>query len=68
MTKKEAKEQFIELYLNKIPMNDGPMLAEAWNEFTDYLCKNGEITEHQYNTWTHPVFTTKDYLMSKGGY
>jgi hypothetical protein len=27
---------------------------EAWNDFTDMLCKEGDITENQYNNWTNP--------------
>ena len=27
---------------------------EAWNVYTDSLCKDGIITEHQYNTWANP--------------
>jgi hypothetical protein len=34
--------------------DDKPALRESWNNFTDSLCKDGMITEHQYNTWTHP--------------
>jgi hypothetical protein len=34
--------------------DDKLALRESWNNFTDSLCKDGMITEHQYNTWTHP--------------
>lgn len=27
---------------------------EAWNNFTDMLCKDGQITDHQYSTWVSP--------------
>ena len=27
---------------------------EAWNEYTDGLCKDGEITRHQDETWSNP--------------
>jgi polyhydroxyalkanoate synthesis regulator phasin len=27
---------------------------ENWNNFTDDLCKSGEITTKQYETWTNP--------------
>ena len=27
---------------------------ESWNNFTDFLCKGGEITMNQYNNWTNP--------------
>jgi hypothetical protein len=27
---------------------------EAWNNWTDALCKDGEISDWQYENWTHP--------------
>ena len=27
---------------------------EEWNNFTDMLCKEGYITEKQYETWSNP--------------
>jgi hypothetical protein len=33
---------------------DRPARAEAWNNWTDELCKAGQITMRQYETWTHP--------------
>ena len=27
---------------------------EAWNNFTDALCKEGYITTKQYNNWSNP--------------
>ncbi|ABA47037.1 gp68 [Synechococcus phage syn9] len=27
---------------------------EAWNNFTDMLCKEGDITMNQYNNWSNP--------------
>jgi len=33
---------------------DIPARSEAFNNWTDALCKNGEISEWQYNNWTHP--------------
>lgn len=34
--------------------NDVIAKREAWNNFTDDLCKEGYITENQYNNWTNP--------------
>lgn len=65
MNKKEAKSEFIELYLDKIPFNDKPMLAEQWGIYIDSLCKSGKITHDQYSTWTHPVFSARDFLTAK---
>ncbi len=28
--------------------------SESYNNYTDMLCKDGTITQHQYMTWTHP--------------
>jgi len=33
---------------------DKVAMREFWNNFTDMLCKDGEITENQYNTWSNP--------------
>lgn len=27
---------------------------EAWNNYTDSLCKDGMITKRQYDTWSNP--------------
>jgi len=34
---------------------DEVMRREAWNNFTDMLCKERTITLHQYETWSHPA-------------
>ena len=28
--------------------------ATAWNDWTDGLCKNEEISDWQYDNWSHP--------------
>lgn len=28
--------------------------SETWNNWTDSLCKNGEISDWQYENWSHP--------------
>ena len=33
---------------------DRPARRESWNNYTDMLCKQGDITENQYNKWHHP--------------
>jgi len=33
---------------------DIPARSEAFSDWTDALCKNNEISEWQYNNWTHP--------------
>jgi hypothetical protein len=33
---------------------DHPARAEAWNNFTDALCKERVITPRQYSSWSNP--------------
>ena len=33
---------------------DSILRREAWSNFTDMLCKGGQITQNQYNTWSNP--------------
>ena len=33
---------------------DGPARREAWNNYTDYLCKDDQISDWQYANWTQP--------------
>jgi hypothetical protein len=33
---------------------DGPRRREAWNNWTDMLCKSGEISDWQYENWSQP--------------
>ncbi len=61
MTKKEAWKDFRENYLPEIERResirghrDRPMRAEAWNNYTDALQRDGQITERQCASWTHP--------------
>ena len=35
-------------------IDDRIALAEGWNNWTDALCKDGEITDFQYNNWDNP--------------
>lgn len=58
MTKKEAVASFREVVLPIVVKtygkNDKVAISEAWNDWTDVLCKNGEISSRQYETWTGP--------------
>lgn len=59
MTKQEAFAEFnesnpAEVFRDARGHIDRPMRAEAWNNFTDMLCKSRRITMRQYETWTHP--------------
>jgi len=33
---------------------DWPARGEAWCNWTDSLCKDGQISEWQYANWSHP--------------
>ena len=33
---------------------DGPARREAWNNWTDGLCKDNQISDWQYANWTQP--------------
>ena len=33
---------------------DWPARSEAWNNWTDSMCKNNQISDWQYNNWSHP--------------
>jgi len=33
---------------------DGPLRCETWNNWTDSLCKDGQISDWQYENWSHP--------------
>ena len=61
MTKKEAEDHYREFILPAVKVAyerdgkiDAPARAEAWNEYTDGLCKGGLITLKQYESWRHP--------------
>ena len=59
LTKKQALTVFKdELKVNQESYNlivkDKVALREAWNNYTDSLCKDGLITERQYETWANP--------------
>src|SRR3990167_5675021 len=55
MTKKQAETYFREIIKPAVIAhygnNDKPALREAWNDYTDQLCKGEEITARQYNRW-----------------
>lgn len=58
MTKKEAltdfKRDIYPLIIKSYGVKDKVALAEAWNNYTDSLCKEGLITQKQYNNWENP--------------
>ena len=58
MTREQARQIFIEEYYNgnirKALKEDPIAVLCAWNDFTDMLCRNGDITQHQADTWLCP--------------
>lgn len=56
MTKKQAEADFKAYYLPNLNRSDYPLLCMTWNDYTDMLCKNGDISSNQYNNWGHPSF------------
>jgi len=62
LTRNEAIEIFNTSILPDLIQNecsrgttfDGPMWRETWNNWTDSLCKDGQISDWQYSNWTQP--------------
>ena len=44
---------------------DGPARRETWNNWTDSLCKDGQISDWQYMKWSHPDYL---YELSSGNH
>ncbi|CAB4144461.1 hypothetical protein UFOVP453_39 [uncultured Caudovirales phage] len=53
MTKRAAVALFREYFADAFK-NDSIARRCAWNDFTDSLMKNGDISEKQYDSWTNP--------------
>jgi len=64
MTKTEAETVFrgfimpalVEREAQQSGNVDEPLRAQAWNDYTDGLCKDGQITDSQFSNWLHPRF------------
>ena len=55
MTKTEAVKMFRELYKRWGGRRADPIAKRTeWNDWTDSLCKDGLITDHQYNNRGNP--------------
>lgn len=59
LTKKQVLADFREMwneFLQSEPQWKGDSIAkrEAFNNYTDSLCKDGLITDYQYHNWTNP--------------
>ena len=56
MNKKQAEEIFKIEILPFFKNDDKPAKREAWHNFTDSLCRDGQITMKQYESWLNPRF------------
>lgn len=63
MDQAEAKKLFIQL-LPKNTVMDYWHAQEIWASFTDGLCKDGVITQRQYETWLTPFPYGKSIIVS----
>jgi hypothetical protein len=52
ITKAQALKDFRSIYNG--PKGDTVMKSQAWNDYTDGLCRDRSITMKQYNTWVNP--------------
>ena len=51
---KEFKEYILPGIIEAYGEDDIVAIRTAWNDYTDALCKDGLITENQYNNWEGP--------------
>jgi hypothetical protein len=61
VTKRQALAEFREVALPEVKRRyetdgrvDRVARAEAWNNYTDALCKDRRITRHQCDAWSNP--------------
>jgi hypothetical protein len=57
MLKSVAVQEFLATVLPGVVKqfgSDKDAIAEAWNVYTDGLCRDGRITAKQFETWDHP--------------
>lgn len=59
---REFRETNSDLYENEV---DYWIAQQAWAFYTDALCKAGQITERQYNTWATPFTYGKPLKVTK---
>ena len=72
----EAEDFFIENHLpiiRTIERQNGfehceinkPMRREEWDNWTDALCKQGEISDWQYENWSQPECCSREVALYK---
>ena len=52
MTKSEALDLF--RIFDRAPKGDKVWRREEWNIFTDLMCRDGQISQKQYDNWSNP--------------
>tara|TARA_R100001460_G_scaffold57968_1_gene97776 strand:+ start:130 stop:381 length:252 start_codon:yes stop_codon:yes gene_type:complete len=52
MTKAQALKEFRQC--DCVVRGDVIATRENWNNYTDFLCRDRQITDKQYNTWSNP--------------
>ena len=64
ITREQAIASFMECYVPVITQEeqrynchpDLPLRRETWNNYTDALCKDGQISDWQYENWSQPDY------------
>ena len=59
LTKAQVLSDFRQLWEDSVDnephfRDDIVAKRESWNNYTDFLCKDGAITMNQYNNWANP--------------
>ena len=52
MTKAQALQEF--RHCDCVVRGDVIATRENWNNYTDFLCRDRQITDKQYETWSNP--------------
>tara|TARA_R100001594_G_scaffold128693_1_gene167054 strand:- start:296 stop:520 length:225 start_codon:yes stop_codon:yes gene_type:complete len=66
MKREDAIKEFVDTWLPHIIIKyewngfDEVARCEGWNNYTDHLCKNGLISDWQYENWNHPDICLED--------
>ena len=52
LTKKQVVSSFLEYYTG--PRGDKVWKRVEWLDYVDCLCKDGQVSQVQYDNWTNP--------------
>jgi hypothetical protein len=59
MTKAEAIRDFRDRFYRLLVTKDIPAKRQAWNDYTDMLCKDGLISQKKAANWHQPKFVQR---------